>query len=199
MSASSSSIFSSIDAPTGRYLRDISRHVLPIPPAPVLGYFLAVHGDLLGLNPHPKLGVYPVPLTLLAQLELTTIVFPLTEEARMVSIPKVVGIVSCGFLLCLGLSHGASAADDMKAGQSERKGGQVDQRETTVQMQGVHIIQGDVLRVEDTNYVVKRLDGREVSLHTDNTTVKTGNIDAGDRIEAKVNEQNHALSMLQAP
>jgi hypothetical protein len=66
-------------------------------------------------------------------------------------------------------------------------------------MQGVHIIQGDVLRVEDTNYVVKRLDGREVSLHTDNTTVKTGNIDAGDRIEAKVNEQNHALSMLQAP
>ena len=44
----------------------------------------------------------------------------------MVAIPKVVGVMSCGFLLCLGLSgNAASAADEMKAGQSsERIGGQ---------------------------------------------------------------------------
>jgi hypothetical protein len=48
----------------------------------------------------------------------------------MISIPKVVGLLSCGFLLSLGLSHAtqagnvASAADDMKAGQDARKGGQ---------------------------------------------------------------------------
>ncbi len=60
----------------------------------------------------------------------------------MVSIPKVVGVLSCGFLLCLGLSTAAQAdemksgqdskkgeqdklkKDDMKAGQSARKGGQ---------------------------------------------------------------------------
>ena len=123
----------------------------------------------------------------------------------MVSIPKVVGLISCGFVLCLGLSHAAqaenaaSAADDMKAGQSERKGGQADQTDMTLEMQGVHIMQGDVLRVEGPNYVVKGLDGKEVSLHADNTTVKTGNIKAGDRIEAKFNEQNHALSILSAP
>jgi hypothetical protein len=44
----------------------------------------------------------------------------------MVSIPKVVGVLSCGFVLCLGLSHAApaSAADDMNAGQTDRKGSQ---------------------------------------------------------------------------
>jgi hypothetical protein len=43
----------------------------------------------------------------------------------MVSIPKVVGVLSCGLLLCLGLSgNAASAADEMKAGQSPRQGGQ---------------------------------------------------------------------------
>ena len=38
----------------------------------------------------------------------------------MVSILKVVGLMSCGFLLCLGLSNAASAADEMKAGQSDK-------------------------------------------------------------------------------
>ena len=44
----------------------------------------------------------------------------------MVSIPKVVGLMSCSFVLCLGLSHAApaSAADDMNAGQTDRKGSQ---------------------------------------------------------------------------
>ena len=42
----------------------------------------------------------------------------------MVSIPKVVGILSCGFVLCLGLSNAASAADEMKSGQDARKGEQ---------------------------------------------------------------------------
>jgi hypothetical protein len=44
----------------------------------------------------------------------------------MVSLPKVVGVLSCGFVLCLGVSHAApaSAADDMNAGQTDRKGSQ---------------------------------------------------------------------------
>ena len=47
----------------------------------------------------------------------------------MVSIPKVVGILSCGFLLCLGLSnaakgeHSPSVSDVMKTdSQSDRQG-----------------------------------------------------------------------------
>ena len=44
----------------------------------------------------------------------------------MSSIAKVVGVMSCGFLLCLGLSATAAlAADDMQLGKSgERIGGQ---------------------------------------------------------------------------
>ena len=44
----------------------------------------------------------------------------------MLSISKVVGVMSCGFLLCLGLSGTAAlATDDMQPGQSpDRKGGQ---------------------------------------------------------------------------
>jgi hypothetical protein len=59
----------------------------------------------------------------------------------MVSIPKVVGVLSCGLLLCLGLSHAAqasdaaSAADEKKADQpgsdkSDRmQGGQASEKQ----------------------------------------------------------------------
>jgi hypothetical protein len=44
----------------------------------------------------------------------------------MVFIHTTVGVLSCGFVLCLGLSYAApaSAADDMNAGQTDRKGSQ---------------------------------------------------------------------------
>ena len=56
-----------------------------------------------------------------------------TEEVPMVSIPKVVGVLSCGFLLCLGLSNAAQAehppapSDVMKTDSvSDRQGFQSD-------------------------------------------------------------------------
>jgi hypothetical protein len=116
----------------------------------------------------------------------------------MVSIPKVVGLISCGFLLCLGLSNAALATDDMKAGQPERQGGQAGLRGEQDKLKGGHMITGEVLRVEGENYFVKGQDGKEVRLHTDDTTQKTGNIRQGDRIEADVNDQNHALSIRSA-
>jgi hypothetical protein len=54
----------------------------------------------------------------------------------MVSIPKVVGVMSCGFLLCLGLY-----------------------------LNGNHTIKGEVLRVEPSSYFVKQYDGNQVSVH----------------------------------
>ena len=122
----------------------------------------------------------------------------------MVSISKVVGVLSCGFVLCLGLSHvpqaenAALAADEMKAGQPDRQGGQAGLKGEQDKLKGGHMIEGQVLRVEGDNYFVKGGDGKEVRLHTDQTTLKTGNIRQGDRIEAEVNDQNHALSIRQA-
>lgn len=99
----------------------------------------------------------------------------------MVSIPKVVGVLSCSFLLCLGLSNvtqagnAASAADDMKAGPSDnKKGGQADLKSDQNRLKGQ--------------------DEKEVGLRTDQATPKTGKMDQEDRIEADVNDQNRAKS-----
>jgi hypothetical protein len=56
----------------------------------------------------------------------------------MVAIPKIVGVISCGFLLCFGLSGNAtSAADGTKAGQAgERIGGQAGRGYEPVQQIG---------------------------------------------------------------
>ena len=152
----------------------------------------------------------------------------------MVSIPKTIGVVSCGFLLCLGLpyaaqaDYAASAADKLKADQAgDRIGGQAglsydqEKRERIVaqagdriggqeagekqmndmeggQSEGSKTIKGEVLTVEGDNVVVKGEGGNEVRLHTDETTQKAKNIVPGQDIEAKVNDQNHALSILSA-
>jgi hypothetical protein len=134
----------------------------------------------------------------------------------MVAIPKVIGVLSCGFLMCLSLSpaaqaqNAASAADEMKAERSvsetsdRRQGGQeagekpLSDEMKGDQTKGGKTIKGEVLRVEGEQYFVKGQDGKEIRLRTDNTTQMVGEIKPGDRIEAKVNEQNHALSIRSA-
>ena len=126
----------------------------------------------------------------------------------MVSIPKVVGVLSCGFLLCLGLSHAAQAADavpttdEMKADQSDRRQGgqeagekQMSDEMNRDQAKDGKMVKGEVMRVEGDNYFVKGQDGKEVRMHIDKTTQSIGSFKQGDRIEAKVNEKNHALSI----
>ena len=129
----------------------------------------------------------------------------------MVSIPKVISVMSCGVLLCLGLSNAAQAdnaasvQDEMKADQTDRRqGGQVTgEKQSSDEMKGSQsksgeTIKGEVLRVEGDTYFVKGQDGKEVRLRTDNTTQKSGVISKGDRIEASMNEQNLALSIRSA-
>ncbi len=127
----------------------------------------------------------------------------------MISIPKV-GILTCSFLLCLGLSnaarseHAPSPSDVMKTDSvSDRKGFQSDDdkqknvdnkkdspRET--------MLKGELMRVENANYFVKMAGGKEVRIHTDKTTEIMGTVKKGDQIEAKVNDKHHALSIRSA-
>jgi Cu/Ag efflux protein CusF len=131
----------------------------------------------------------------------------------MVAIPKVVGVLSCGFLLTLGLSNAAqagnvpAASDVMKTdSQTDRQGFQsdddkqknVDDKKGSTRAEDAKTITGELFRVEDGNYFVKVKDGKQVRLHTDKTTQMMGEIKKGDRIEAKVNDQNHALSIRSA-
>jgi hypothetical protein len=59
-------------------------------------------------------------------------------------------------------------------------------------------VKGKVLGIEGDNLFVKGQDGKKVRLHVDETTQKARNIEQGERIEAQVNDQNHALSILSA-
>jgi uncharacterized protein YdeI (BOF family) len=131
----------------------------------------------------------------------------------MLSIPKLVGVLLCGLLLCLGLSkaaqaeHSPSASDVMKTdSQSDRQGFQsddekqknVDNEKGSNRPDGAKTIQGELIRVNEGNYFVKVKGGKEIRLHTDKTTQMIGEIKKGDRIEIKMNDQNHALSIRSA-
>jgi len=131
----------------------------------------------------------------------------------MAFIPKVIGIISSGFLLCLGLStavqaeHEPAPSDVMKTdSMTDRQGFQsdddkqknVDNEKGSNSAKGAKTIKGELFRVEDGNYFVKVKDGKEVRVHTDKTTKMIGEIKKGERIEAKVNNENHALSIQKA-
>jgi len=90
-------------------------------------------------------------------------------------------------------------ADTGKASQSQKTGEQDNPKEPSIRQQVAHIIQGDVLRVEGDTYFIKELGGKEMSLRADASTMKAEKIQVGDRIEAKIDENNRALSLLLAP
>ncbi len=114
----------------------------------------------------------------------------------MVSVPTIVAAISCGLLLCIG--YVASAAGEMKADQSvSRKAGRSAHlvKSEEGKQKDAQTIRGEVLRIEHENYFVKQYDGKEVRLHIDEMTQMAGNIGQGERIEAKVDDQHHALSI----
>ncbi|OQW57621.1 MAG: hypothetical protein BVN28_12780 [Nitrospira sp. ST-bin4] len=128
----------------------------------------------------------------------------------MVSIYKDVGVIACAFLLCLGLSHTAQAehspsvSDVMKTdSQSDRQGFQSDDdrqknvgdQKGSTGAEAAKMITGELVRIKDGNYFLKLKTGEKIRLHTDKTTQMIGTVMKNDRIEAMVNDQNHALSI----
>ncbi len=120
----------------------------------------------------------------------------------MVSIFKIVALMSCGLLLWLGLSHTAQAVYAAQASHPAspadpvgRKGGQVGVYATREKLKVAHRIEGEVLRVDGKDYFVMGKDGQEICLHSNPTTRKIGNISQGNRIVATVNDQNHMRSI----
>lgn len=63
----------------------------------------------------------------------------------------------------------------------------------------VQTIRGEVLRIEHENYFVKQYDGYEVRVHIDDSTQMTGRSGQGEHIEARVNGEDHTLSIRSAP
>lgn len=103
----------------------------------------------------------------------------------MYSITKVVSVLSCGVLLCLGLSQAAFAGLADEAGASR--------------LAQAKVIKGDLVRIDYGDYVVKDKDGQEVRVHMTNKTQTMGQLKKGDRVEAKVDDQNNALLIRPLP
>ncbi len=113
----------------------------------------------------------------------------------MVSISKVVGVLSCSFFLCLGLSNVASSADQLNTDQSDTSILTVSDKKD---FEAGTTVKGEVLRVDGAYYVVREENGKEVRMHVDATTEKRSSalIKPGDHVIAKVNAEGHASSFL---
>jgi hypothetical protein len=103
----------------------------------------------------------------------------------MFSIPKIVSVLSCGMLLCLGLSQAAYAGQADETGASR--------------LEHAKVIKGELVRVDYGDYIVKEQDGNEVRVHMGNKTQIMGQLKKGDRVEVKVDDKNNALSIRSLP
>jgi hypothetical protein len=101
----------------------------------------------------------------------------------MVSLPKIVSVLSCGVWLCLGLSQAVHAAIEEGASRLAQ----------------AKVITGDLVNVDYGDYIVKAKDGKEVRVHTDRKTLTMGQLKKGDRVEVKVDDHNNALSIRSLP
>jgi hypothetical protein len=113
----------------------------------------------------------------------------------MIVMSKVFRALSGGILLFLGLSSmpqvDIASAADMKGIPCEVPHGQNAAR-AEHETQKTHMVSGEVLRVEDANYLVREQSGKEVTVKTDQRTEQPV-INQGDRISADVDDQNYAL------
>ena len=111
---------------------------------------------------------------------------------------NVVRVLSAGCLVFLGLlnmpraADVASAAEELKGSPCEVPHGQNATRAEQAEMQGGHMISGEVMRVDGAKYFLKDQSGKEVRLETDQRT-ENPEINQGDRISAYVDDQDHAL------
>jgi hypothetical protein len=88
-------------------------------------------------------------------------------------------------LLCLGLSQTAYA------GQAGEEGAN--------RLAQAKVIRGDLVRIDYGDYLIKEKDGQEVRLHISNKTQIMGQFKKGNRVEAKVDDQNNALTIRSFP
>lgn len=58
-----------------------------------------------------------------------------------------------------------------------------------------HTVEGEVVRIDGEYYFVEDASGNEVRLVVNQSTLRTGPIKQGERVEARVNNEDHALSI----
>lgn len=69
---------------------------------------------------------------------------------------------------------------------------------STGSAQGDRSITGEILRIQEDLYYVKDTSGKEVVLHVDESTQKSGECQEGDNVKAEVTEGDHVLKLEKA-
>ena len=117
----------------------------------------------------------------------------------MRSILKVLAAMSCGFVLSVCMPTATLAihnlAQDLEQqaanDRADTISGALRKEERT--LEGVYIVQGEVLRIERNNYLVRKYTGDVLHLYLDDTTQMIGSVRPGDRIVATVDDKRHVL------
>jgi hypothetical protein len=99
-------------------------------------------------------------------------------------------ITSLILLLGLGLFATADAQDSPSPSDNMKSFSVTDQTNFKENR-----FRGQIVRIDGSDYFIKTKDGTEVQLHRGETTKVTGKIKQGDMIEAKVDDNNHMLSI----
>ena len=60
---------------------------------------------------------------------------------------------------------------------------------------GPQAVNGDLLKIDGTFYVLQDMSGKEVRVHVDETTKQDGVFKTGDNVEAQMTNKSHAISM----
>ena len=125
----------------------------------------------------------------------------------MKSTRKIFLLVSGAFVLCLGLPNLAPAINNLSEELEEQEMKQEAQEQGGVPgvaekdadaAKGITTIHGEILQVDRDQYLIRKYDGDLVRLHIDDKTHVSGRVRQGDRIVAKVNDQEVALTIQSA-
>ena len=118
----------------------------------------------------------------------------------MVSLRRnVVGLVSCGFALCLSVPNSAQAINNFARELNEVKSEQRSDRQAALAekekeaSQGLQTIYGEILQVKHEKYLVRKYNGDVVRLQIDHDTELSGRLAQGDRVVAQVDEQRYVF------
>ena len=116
---------------------------------------------------------------------------PLNKQMRaaavMISIFKVIGVLSYGCLLGLGFGTTLHAADKPSAPEGM----------TTESGSGIETIKGEVVRLKGQHFYLRQSDGKERHLHAKPTTEMERELKKGDRIQVQADDQHNAMSIRQ--
>ncbi len=101
---------------------------------------------------------------------------------------KAAGFVATSFLMGLAIVGPAASADSQPASSPK----------PAPATAAVQSFKGQIVTIEGAQYLVKDATGKEVQLHVNQETILQSGLRIGDKIDAEVSANGHAVTLLRA-